>query len=537
MKIALCQINPSVGAFAHNRKLILSRYEEAIKKGADLVVFPELVISGYPPQDLLWERAFIQKNTLELSRIASKSTIPMILGGIREENGKIYNSAFLCQSGQIRAKYDKILLPTYDVFDEERYFESGNELGIWSVNIQEKTYQIGIQICEDLWDGDYDRKIALEQKEAGADCIINISASPFHEGRMMERRTLIQSKVLETRFPFYYCNMVGAQDELIFDGQSLALNEDGEIMAIGKAFSEDLLLVESKQKPIDILDCNREENIYGALVLGVSDYFRKTGHTDAVIGLSGGIDSALVACIAKDALGAEHVHGIALPSKYSSDHSIADAETLAQNLKIDFRILPIAETVQTMETALVPIFMGKEPNVAEENIQARVRGNLLMAMANKFGWLLLSTGNKTEMALGYCTLYGDMSGGLSVISDLSKTDVYALANYVNQKKGACIPENTINKPPSAELAPNQVDPFDYDIVSPLVDKIVEDQISLETLIKSGEDEALVKRLYNLVRINEYKRRQAAPGLRVSSKAFGSGRRMPIVNHFEGGIKS
>jgi NAD+ synthetase len=256
-----------------------------------------------------------------------------------------------------------------------------------------------------------------------------------------------------------------------------------------------------------------------------------------VIGLSGGIDSALVACIAKDALGAEHVHGIALPSKYSSDHSIADAETLAQNLKIDFRILPIAETVQTMETALVPIFMGKEPNVAEENIQARVRGNLLMAMANKFGWLLLSTGNKTEMALGYCTLYGDMSGGLSVISDLSKTDVYALANYVNQKKGACIPENTINKPPSAELAPNQVDPFDYDIVSPLVDKIVEDQISLETLIKSGEDEALVKRLYNLVRINEYKRRQAAPGLRVSSKAFGSGRRMPIVNHFEGGIKS
>jgi len=273
--------------------------------------------------------------------------------------------------------------------------------------------------------------------------------------------------------------------------------------------------------------------MYNALVLGVSDYFSKSGHTEAVIGLSGGIDSALVACIAADALGPDKVHGISLPSKYSSDHSLADAELLAKNLNIDYRILPIAESVQTLETSLAPLFMGKEPNVAEENIQARIRGNLLMALSNKFGWLVLSTGNKTEIALGYCTLYGDMSGGLSVISDLSKIDVYALARYVNKQHSNRIPENTISKPPSAELAPDQVDPFDYDVVSPLVDKIVEDRMSIADLIEGGAPSELAQRIYHLIRINEYKRRQAAPGLRISPKAFGIGRRVPIINHFNG----
>ena len=533
MKIALCQVNPTLGAFQDNQKMIMSNYKSALEKGAELVVFPELVITGYPPQDLIWEEAFISQNNSILEMIASQSTTPLILGFIREENGNYYNSAALCQGGKVTHTYDKILLPTYDVFDEDRYFTPGADVGIWPLELKGKTIQIGIQICEDLWDEDYDYKVSLEQKKGGADCIINISASPFHEGRLAERIDLIQSKIKNIQLPFYYCNLVGAQDELIFDGQSLAFNHRGENISLGNAFSPDILIIDSKQQPKPMSVCQREENMYNALVLGVKDYFTKTGHSEAVIGLSGGIDSALVACIAADALGPGKVHGISLPSKYSSDHSLADAEQLARNLNIDYRILPIAKPVQILETSLAPLFMGKEPNVAEENIQARIRGNLLMALSNKFGWLVLSTGNKTEIALGYCTLYGDMSGGLSVISDLSKVDVYALARYVNQQSPNRIPENTITKPPSAELAPNQVDPFDYDIVSPLVDKIVEDRKSIAHLIEDGANSELVRRIYRLISINEYKRRQAAPGLRVSPKAFGIGRRVPIVNHFNG----
>jgi len=533
MKIALCQINPTLGAFTQNRQLILTHYKNALEDGADLVVFPELALTGYPPQDLIWEQPFIDQNNLELDQISIQSTIPLIIGFIREENGRYYNSAALCQNGRVDQTYDKILLPTYDVFDEDRYFTAGENIGMWPVQINGETFQLGIQICEDLWDTNYDRKISLEQKNAGADFIINISASPFHEGRLTERSDLIQSKIKDIQIPFYYCNLVGAQDELIFDGQSLAFNQYGENIGHGKAFTQELIMVDSIQDSLPLPICHREENIYKALVLGVSDYFCKTGHSEAVIGLSGGIDSALVACIAADALGRENVHGISLPSKYSSDHSLADAKQLAENLGIDYRILPIAETVQTMETSLTPFFMGKEPNVAEENIQARIRGNLLMALSNKFDWLVMSTGNKTEIALGYCTLYGDMSGGLSVISDLSKVDVYAVARYINKQESNRIPENTISKPPSAELAPDQVDPFDYDIVSPLVDKIIEDRMSIADLIKMGAHPELVKRIYHLIRINEYKRRQAAPGLRVSPKAFGIGRRLPIVNHFNG----
>jgi len=533
MKIALCQVNPTLGAFHDNRNMMIMNYKKAVEEGAELVVFPELAISGYLPQDLIWEKPFIDQNDSILDDIASKSTIPMILGFIREENGRFYNSAALCHDGKITHTYDKILLPTYDVFDEYRYFTPGSDVGIWPLELNGETIQIGIQICEDLWDEDYDFKVSLEQKKRGADCIINISASPYHEGRLAERIDLIQSKIKDTQIPFYYCNLVGAQDELIFDGQSLAFNQYGNNIGYGNAFIQDMLLIDSGQESHPLPICHRKENMYNALVLGVSDYFSKSGHTEAVIGLSGGIDSALVACIAADALGPDKVHGISLPSKYSSDHSLADAELLAKNLNIDYRILPIAESVQTLETSLAPLFMGKEPNVAEENIQARIRGNLLMALSNKFGWLVLSTGNKTEIALGYCTLYGDMSGGLSVISDLSKIDVYALARYVNKQHSNRIPENTISKPPSAELAPDQVDPFDYDVVSPLVDKIVEDRMSIADLIEGGAPSELAQRIYHLIRINEYKRRQAAPGLRISPKAFGIGRRVPIINHFNG----
>lgn len=533
MKIALCQINPTVGALEHNYQLILSNYQKAINSGAELVIFPELAITGYPPQDLIWETPFTAKNLAKLDQIASKTTVPLITGFIREENGHIFNSAALCQNGEVLYTYDKILLPTYDVFDEDRYFTSGEDVGIWRVKIGENIVKIGIQICEDLWDEDYVRNVSLEQKKNGADCIINISASPYHEGRISERIDLIQSKVKDVQIPFYYCNMVGAQDELIFDGQSLAINEKGDPIALGLAFNEDICVVESGSTPINFPTFHRDENLFNALVLGVADYFNKSGHKEAVIGLSGGIDSAIVACIAKEALGEQNVYGYSLPSKYSSDHSLGDAKQLAHQLGIHYTVISIEDSVLSLEKTLEPLFEETEPNVAEENIQARVRGNILMALANKFGRMVLSTGNKTEIALGYCTLYGDMSGGLSVISDLSKTDVYRLAKYINDTYGDLIPENTILKHPSAELAPDQVDPFDYDIVSPLVDKIIEDRYSISELIKQNFDPDLVKRMYKLIQLNEYKRRQAAPGLRVSSKAFGMGRRMPIINHFKG----
>ncbi len=534
MKIALCQVNPTVGAFEKNKKLILKYYNQCIELNADIVVFPELMITGYPPQDLLWEGGFIDQNLSLLNKISAVSSIPIIIGFVRRKHGKLFNAAAVCYNGKVQTTIDKILLPTYDVFDEDRYFTSGENPKVTFIPIQGKVVNVGIQICEDLWDHDYECKVSQIQKKNGADILINISASPYHEGRLIRRRDLIQEKVKETGLPFLYCNMVGAQDELIFDGESLAFAGDGYCIGQGKAFEEDVIFIdfETEQK-VELKTAPREEKMYRALCLGVSDYFKKTGHTEAVLGLSGGIDSALVASIAADALGAENVHGISLPSKYSSDHSLSDAQKLAENLGIDYRIIPIQEAVEGLETVLHPHFLGLEPNVAEENIQARSRGNLLMALSNKFGWMVLSTGNKTELALGYCTLYGDMSGGLAVISDLSKSDVYSLAKWVNSQTPGRIPEGSINKPPSAELAPDQVDPFDYDVVSPLVDAIVEERKSPTELVQEGEDAELVYSLYQKIRFNEYKRRQAAPGLRVSSKAFGVGRRIPIVNHYKG----
>ena len=535
MKIALCQINPTVGAFKENKKLILSNYREAVKHGAELVVFPEIVITGYPIADLLYEDGFVRENMAILAEITSQATIPLVVGHVHAENGHLYNSAALCADGKQLFRYDKILLPTYDVFDEDRYFSAGSELGICKVDIGGQEVNLGLQICEDLWDEDYNRKVTAELQQAGAAFVVNISASPYHILRLKERLELIQNKAQSTGVPFFYCNLVGAQDELIFDGQSLAVNGTGELIGLGAIFSEEIVYVDTdKERKISLPAGNREEELYSGLVLGVRDYFKKTGHKEAVIGLSGGIDSSLVACIATAALGKEHVHGVSMPSRFSSDHSKVDAQQLAENLGFDFRSITIQGIVSGYEHALGPHFDGSERNVAEENVQARTRGNLLMALSNKFNWLVLSTGNKTEMALGYCTLYGDMSGGLAVISDLSKTDVYALANWVNNVAGQDrIPANCIEKPPSAELAPEQVDPFDYDIVSPLVDRIIENRESSAALIKDGFDPDLVHDIYRRITINEYKRRQAAPGLRVSSKAFGLGRRIPIVNHFMG----
>ena len=534
MKIALCQINPTVGAINQNKKSIFDWYHRAIDIGADLVVFPELSLIGYPPQDLLLRNRFIENAKNALDEIAQKSTIPIILGNTMMEDNKLYNCAFFCEKGEIISHYKKRLLPTYDVFDEARYFTSGSEPCVVKVSINGENVYLGLQICEDLWDKNYSCDLVEELKAKGAEIIINLSASPYRVDRLLDRCELIQSKASDNRLSYVYCNLVGAQDELIFDGQSLAYNENGELIAQGKAFEEEILMVDIKNsQTIDLKDSRREEKIYNALVLGVKDYFKKTGHIEAVIGLSGGIDSSLTACIAVDALGIENVHGVSMPSKFSSQHSKDDAKLLSENLGVDYRTISIESIVSSFEESLKASYNGSEPGVAEENIQARTRGSIIMALSNKFNWLVLSTGNKTELAMGYCTLYGDMNGGLAVISDLSKTDVYALSRWVNEKAGFdCIPINSIEKPPSAELAPNQVDPFDYDVVSPLVTAMIEDEKSPTELIEGGADPELVKDISRRIRINEYKRRQAAPGLRVTSKAFGIGRRVPIVNQFD-----
>ena len=534
MKIALCQINPTVGAIKQNKELILKKYQEAINLGAELIVFPELALIGYPPQDLLLRNKFINNAAVALDEIAKQSTIPIIVGSTLVENDQLYNCSYVCANGQIINHYKKILLPTYDVFDEDRYFKSGDQPVTVEIAIGPKIKKIGLQICEDLWDHTYSRNLADQLKNAGAELIINISASPYRVDRLVDRCNLIKTKVDNTGIPFLYCNLVGAQDELIFDGQSVVYDGKGNLLAQGNSFVEDTIIVDlDNQEPIELNVLQREEKIYNALVLGVKDYFTKTGHTEAVLGLSGGIDSSLTACIAVDALGSDNVHGVSMPSKYSSEHSKDDAKELAQNLGMDYQVVSIESIVDSFEHSLKASYNGTEPGVAEENIQARARGSIIMALSNKFNWLVLSTGNKTELAMGYCTLYGDMNGGLSVISDLSKTDVYALSRWVNENSDKeRIPLNSIDKPPSAELKPNQIDPFDYDVVSPLVTALVDNQKSPSQLIKEGADPELVEDISKRIRINEYKRRQAAPGLRVTSKAFGMGRRVPIVNKYD-----
>jgi len=534
MKIALCQINPTVGAINQNKKIILETYSRAIDLKADVIVFPELAIIGYPPQDLLLRDRFIINAQNALNEIAQKSTIPVILGNTLIEHNKLYNCAFICENGEIVSHYKKRLLPTYDVFDEDRYFSAGNKHCIVELAIDGKNTKIGLQICEDLWDKNYSCDLAKELKESGAEIIINISASPYRVDKLLDRCELIQTKAKDNSIPYIYCNLVGAQDELIFDGQSLAYNENGQLIAQGKSFEEEIVMVDfSLNKPMNLKVLQREEKIYNALVLGVKDYFKKTNHSEAVIGLSGGIDSSLTASIAVDALGKENVHGVSMPSKFSSQHSKDDAKLLSENLGVDYRTISIESIVSSFEQSLKASYNGSESGVAEENIQARARGSIIMALSNKFNWLVLSTGNKTELAMGYCTLYGDMNGGLAVISDLSKTDVYALSKWVNKNAGfERIPLSSIEKPPSAELCLDQVDPFDYNVVSPLVSSLIDDEKSPSELIKEGADPELVKDISNRIRINEYKRRQAAPGLKVTSKAFGMGRRVPIINQYD-----
>ena len=533
MKVVLAQINPTVGALKNNAQKIIEIIREHTPK-CDLIIFPEMALTGYPPQDLLLDKSFIQKTQEVLNGIASSvNSTAVIIGSIRKENHNIYNTVAIIQSGSVLAYRDKMHLPTYDVFDEVRYFTPSEFVEPVEVSVNGKSVKLGLQICEDLWDEEYETKVSKSLCNQGAELLINISASPFHINKHNERIELICDKAKDLKCSFIYCNLVGAQDELVFDGQSCIVNSAGEVIFLSAAFEENVQLVDlDKCKQIKVLELSEEEQIFRALSLGVKDYFQKTGHTQAVIGTSGGVDSALTAAIAQNALGRENVLGISMPSIFSSDHSISDAQALAENLGIQFEIISIKKINEQMLEGLSPIFNGSAAGLAEENLQARIRGNILMAAANKQGALLLNTGNKTEIALGYCTMYGDMAGALAVISDLNKSQVYDVSRWINTHfKKDIIPQNTLTKSPSAELRPDQVDPFDYDVVSPLVDILITEPKRADELEEEGYDPALISDLIKKIRLAEYKRRQAPPGIRISSKAFGVGRRYPIINQF------
>jgi NAD+ synthase (glutamine-hydrolysing) len=537
MKVALAQINTTVGDLEGNTKKIIKYIKNAEMKKADIVAFPELTITGYPPQDLLYECEFVEKNREMLNNIAKEvKNIIAVIGFVdscsRSDKTILYNAAAVIDNGKIFAIVHKSLLPTYDVFDEDRYFSPAKEIKPVELTIKGKRISLGIEICEDMWDARYEIKPTRILAKKGAEIILNLSASPFHIGKKFERLRLLRRHAKANRIPILYVNLIGGQDELVFDGQSLAVDKNGMLIAIGKQFEEDLVIVDfDSVKKVEMPRYCREEEMFNALVLGIRDYFTKTGFSKAVIGLSGGIDSALTAVIATEALGKENVLGVSMPSVYSSEPSRRDAEQLAKNLGIQFKIISIQPLFEAYKKILSKDFVGLPEDVTEENIQARIRGNILMALSNKFGYLVLATGNKTELALGYCTLYGDMCGGLGVLSDVSKLDVYKLAKYVNKRYGNVIPKTTIERTPSAELKANQVDPFDYSVVSPLVDEIIEHGKGKAELIKLGYKPELVDNIMQRIRKAEYKRRQAAPGIKITKKAFGIGRKMPIVNKY------
>ncbi len=555
-RVAMAQVNPTVGDLEGNARLVKEYIQKARQAKADLVAFPEMVITGYPPLDMLPPKEmrspgdghkperedFVWQNKkLVLDLAGEVRDLVAIVGFVDYEGYELYNAAAVIAGGEVRGIVHKTLLPTYDVFDEQRYFTPAKQNTPVEVNVGPERLPVGVSVCEDLWDEEigYSVKVVDALAEKGARLAVNINASPFHYGKRAVRIAILKEKARKLSLPLFYVNMVGGQDELIFDGESLAVDATGRLIGIGKQFAEDLIVVDldidtQTAREVTEPERSREEEIFGGLVLGVRDYFRKTGFKRALVGLSGGIDSSLVACVAVEALGNENVAGVSMPSRYSSDHSVSDAAALASNLGIRSRTIPIEPAVSVFGGMLAETFKGLPANEAEENIQARIRGNILMALSNKFGELVLSTGNKTELALGYSTLYGDMSGGLAVIGDVSKTEVYALARYYNTGRGReIIPENCFKKIPSAELRPNQFDPFDYAVVSPLVEEIIENRLSRAELIQKGYQEAVVDDTLRRIRAAEYKRRQAPPTIKITKKAFGLGWKMPIVNKFSG----
>ncbi len=548
MKIALAQLNPTVGDIDGNARRILDAYARAARAGADAVVTPELSLVGYPPRDLLLKPRFIADNLAALERLAGEVGPTALLVGYVDRTGRerglpLYNAAALMADGRVLARTYKRLLPTYDVFDEMRYFEPGDEPAV----VEWGGSKLGLSVCEDIWTQDsaglsarlYHGNPMADLVEAGADVLINMSASPFVTGKFAQRAALVRAQALRYGRPVVYVNQVGGNDELIFDGASFAVSAAGEVVAQLKAFEEDLALAdladggpraEMAELPADV------EALRTALALGLRDYMRKTGFKDAVVGLSGGIDSSLVAYLAAEAAGAEHVLGVAMPSRYSSNHSIEDARAIASGLGARFLTIPIDGPHTAFEDVLAEAFAGREPDVTEENLQARVRGTILMGLSNKFGYLVLATGNKSEVSVGYCTLYGDMVGGLAVIGDVPKTLVYALCRHINETDPRSpIPERVLTKAPSAELRPGQKDEDSlppYDVLDPILDLYVRDERSYDEIVAAGFDPATVSRVIHLVDRNEYKRKQAAPVLKVTSRAFGFGRRMPIAQRYE-----
>lgn len=554
MRVAMAQINSVMGDLKGNLEKIKQYVNDARNMfKADLVAFPEMAVSGYPPLDLLYEKTFVKKNK-EMLLEAGESFYDLIgvVGFIDyDEYWNLYNAAAIFKDNRLIGIVHKTLLPTYDVFDEDRYFKSTleDEIKPLSVNMNGQEVKIGIEICEDLWDENYKIKVTDILSKRGADFIVNISASPFYVGKRFEREKLLKEKAVKNKIPIFYVNLVGGQDELVFDGQSLAVDDSGYLIAYGKPFEEDLIVVDifterHLTSNVNQSDYNPIAEMFNALVLGIRDYFRKTGFRKAVLGMSGGIDSSLTACLAVEALGKNNVIGVSMPSKFSSEHSKTDAETLAENLGIllvKFSIQDVVDSYRRiLETPIEEVRQhfslnkDKDDPVADENIQPRVRGNCLMDISNRLKDLrimVLSTGNKTELALGYCTLYGDMTGGFGALGDVNKLDVYKLAEYVNTKAGKIIiPENVLVKKPSPELKEGQFTPFNFDVVSPLIDEIMENHRSKDELVKMGYRPEVVDDVYNRIKGAEYKRWQAPPFVKITPKAFGMGWKMPIVNH-------
>ena len=545
MRIGLLQLNATIGAYDKNRARLEEAYREAVAKGAELVLAPELFLCGYPPRDLLLREDFIQRGLDCLGLLTHVvGDVPLIAGYVDRNHTRpgraLLNAAAVIHKGKIVHRVVKSLLPTYDVFDEDRYFEPAGKIAPVEIAGQ----KIALTICEDIWnDADfwpeqrYRRDPVHELVATGATMIINVSASPWERGKEARRVTMLQRVARDEKVPLVQVNMVGGNDELIFDGHSVALNAQGDVLALGASFAEEILVVDMgapPRRPTLTLPANQEQQLFHALVLGVRDYVAKCGFKSVVLGLSGGIDSALVAVIAAEALGPGRVWGVSLPSRYSSEGSLSDAVQLAKKLGIRYDVLPIGEPVLEVEkTSSRPFFEGRTPDATEENIQSRMRGLLLMALSNKFGPLVLTTGNKSELAVGYCTLYGDMCGALAVIADVLKTEIYSLSRWINRKE-EIIPWMTIEKPPSAELRPNQTDQDSlppYDLLDRILHHHVVDDADPKMLLDEGISAETVRDVLNKITFSEYKRRQAAPGLKVSPRAFGMGRRVPIAQGF------
>ena len=582
MKLAIAQLNPTIGDLTGNAQHILDAANNAVSQGVRLLLTPELSLCGYPPRDLLLNPSFVALMATTLEELAQKlpPSLAVLVGTVTPNpqahiaGGKpLFNSIALLEQGKVEQLFHKRLLPTYDVFDENRYFEPGLHSNSFTLDLKDSKIntqnpkskiqnlkskiQIGVTICEDLWNDEefwgkrnYAVNPITDLAEQGVDIIVNLSASPYSVGKQRLREAMLRHTAKRYQQPILYTNQLGGNDDLIFDGSSIAFNRAGEMIGRACAFETDLLILEFDEQTRDLLPAtiapapeNEDEEIWLALVLGVRDYTLKCGFKKVVIGLSGGIDSALVAAIATEALGAENVLGVLMPSPYSSDHSVDDALALAENLGIKTYTLPIGELMQGYDRTLESLFAGTEFGIAEENIQSRIRGNLLMAIANKFGYLLLSTGNKSEMAVGYCTLYGDMNGGLAAIADVPKTRVYSLCQWLNNRVATdgvadvadgereVIPGNILSKPPSAELKPGQVDQDSlppYDVLDDILQRLIHEHQSADQIISVGHDSTVVNKVLRLVSRAEFKRRQAPPGLKITDRAFGTGWRMPIA---------